>query len=45
MPMLNDQLIADNLTLIDRNRELECDLTPHLAACEERNRERGRYGD
>lgn len=21
------------------------DLTPHLAACEERNRERGRYGD
>lgn len=21
------------------------DLTPHLAACEEKNRERGRYGD
>lgn len=21
------------------------DLTPYLAACEERNRERGRYGD
>lgn len=24
--MLNDQLIADNLALIDRNRELECEL-------------------
>lgn len=24
--MLNDQIIADNLALIDRNRELECEL-------------------
>lgn len=26
MPMLNEQVIADNLALIDRNRELECEL-------------------
>ena len=26
MPMLNDQLIANNLALIERNRELECEL-------------------
>lgn len=26
MPMLNDQLIADNLALMDRNRELEREL-------------------
>lgn len=26
MSMLNDQLIADNLALMDRNRELECEL-------------------
>lgn len=26
MPMINEQLIADNLALIDRNRELECEL-------------------
>ena len=26
MPMLNEQVIADNLALMDRNRELECEL-------------------
>ena len=26
MPMLNEQVVADNLALIDRNRELECEL-------------------
>lgn len=26
MPMLNEQVIADNIALIDRNRELECEL-------------------
>lgn len=26
MPMINDQLIADNLALMDRNRELEREL-------------------
>lgn len=26
MPMLNEQVIADNLALIERNRELECEL-------------------
>ena len=26
MPMLNEQVIADNLALIDRNRELEREL-------------------
>ena len=43
--MLNEQVIADNLALIERNRELECELAAHLAACEEKNRRRGRYGD
>lgn len=26
MPMLNEQVVADNIALIDRNRELECEL-------------------
>lgn len=26
MPMLDEQVIADNLALMDRNRELECEL-------------------
>lgn len=26
MTMLNEQVISDNLALIDRNRELECEL-------------------
>ena len=26
MPMLSEQVIADNLALMDRNRELECEL-------------------